>query len=407
MLNAIINKFNNNFFKNLAEDIRLANILQSTKGALMNYKRSNSNLWVSSLCYFSILGLIPILAIIFSIGRWLNIDNYIIDNIIKNSPIDKYSLAFLIKTTQNLLETTRNGILAGFGFFFLGFSVLSLFSLIEKSFNSIWKVKTSKKFSKKVGDFLIIFTSFPLTLLSMNILDKKISLFYSFKIINFLAPYLALWAFFTIFYTIIPNTKIRIVDTILSGLLVSILLNQSNLILVKLQFVIQGYGKVYGSFSIILIFIIWLKIIWFIILLGAHFTYILQNKDFLKNIEGIKNLNFSSKYQISILILKEFIINFKNNKPPLTVKEISEKTSFPMMITQDIIYLLKDIELISEITLENPQYESCYKLSYNLTSLTLKDVKTLLEKNGDSYNFNSINENIDLMNLDQKIVDTL
>lgn len=407
MLKVLINKLNNKFLKNLMEDIRFSNILQSAKGALINYKRSNSNLWVSSLCYFSILGLIPILAIIFSIGRWLNIDNYIIDNIIKNSPIDKYSLAFLIKTTQTLLETTRNGVLAGFGFFFLGFSVLSLFSLIEKSFNSIWKIKNSKKFSKKVGDFLIIFISFPLTLLSMNILDKKISLFYSFKILNFLAPYLALWAFFTIFYTVIPNIKIRLVDTILSGLFVSILLNQSNLILVKLQFIIQGYGRVYGSFSIILIFIIWLKIIWFIILLGAHFTYILQNKDFLKNIEGIKNINFSSKYQISILILKEFIVNFKNNEPPLTVREISEKTSFPMMITQDIIYLLKDMELISEISLENSQYESCYKISYNFSSLTLREVKNLLEKNGDPYNFSSDNENIDLENLDQKIVDIL
>lgn len=405
MLKEFINKFLDKYYQDTAKEIHFSNLYQSAKGAMINYKRSNSGLWVSSLCYFSILGLVPILAILFSIARWLNIDDYIIQTIILNSPIDKSSLNFLIKITQNLLDTTRNGVLAGFGFFFLGFSILSLFSLIEKSFNSIWKIKKSKRFSKKVGDFLIIFVSLPITVLSMNILNKKIDFFPSIKILNFLTPYIALWLFFMIFYTIIPNTKIHPLHTILSSLFVSILLNQSNFLLVNLQSVIQNYSKIYGSFSIVLIFLIWLKIIWFIILIGAHFTYILQNKDFLKNIDGIKNLNFNSRYQITTVILREFIINFSNNEPPLRIKELSEKTSFSMSITQDIIYLLKNNNMVYEVSAEENDYENNYKLSYNCDTMTLNDIKSLLENNGTVYNLDFVN--IDFKDLNKRIIDTL
>ncbi|MGL5054838.1 MAG: YhjD/YihY/BrkB family envelope integrity protein, partial [Fusobacteriaceae bacterium] len=184
----------------------------------------------------------------------------------------------------------------------------------------------------------------------------------------------------------------------------SILLNQSNFLLVNLQSVIQSYSKIYGSFSIVLIFLIWLKIIWFIILIGAHFTYILQNKDFLKNIDGIKNLNFNSKYQITTFILREFIINFLNNEPPLTMKELSEKTSFSMSITQDIIYLLKNNNMVYEVSAEESDYENNYKLSYNCDTMTLNDIKSLLENNGTVYNFDSID--IDFKDLNKRIIDT-
>ncbi len=404
MLKKIIDTFLNKYYQDTAKEIHFSDLYQSAKGAIINYKRSNSKLWVSSLCYFSILGLVPILAILLSVARWLNIDDYIIQTITLNSPIDQSSLDFLIKLTQNLLDTTRNGVLAGFGFFFLGFSILSLFSIIEKSFNTIWKIKKSKRFSKKVGDFLIICVSLPITVLSMNILDRKIEFFSSLKILNFLIPYIALWLFFMIFYTIIPNTKIHPLHTILSGLFVSILLNQSNFLLVNLQSVIQNHSKIYGSFSIVLIFLTWIKIIWFIILIGAHFTYILQNKDFLKNIDGVKNLNFDSKYKIATLILREFVINYFNNEPPLTIKELSEKTNFSMSITQDIIYLLKNCNMIYEISPEENEYENNYKLSYNCDTMTLNDIKSLLENNGDVYNFCSID--IDFEDLNKRIIDT-
>ncbi|MGL5125511.1 MAG: YhjD/YihY/BrkB family envelope integrity protein, partial [Fusobacteriaceae bacterium] len=132
-------------FKNeMLEKGEFSNIYKGVLGALKNYKRSNSNLWVSSLCYFSVLTLIPILAISFSIGRWLGIDEFLSKQLYKNSPLDESSLTFLLETAQNLLENTRNGVLAGVGFIFLGSVVISMFSLIEKALNSIWGIEQER-----------------------------------------------------------------------------------------------------------------------------------------------------------------------------------------------------------------------------------------------------------------------
>lgn len=389
----------NNFFR----EIKISSLFLSIPGALANYKRSNSNLWTNTLCYFSIICMVPILAIIFSISRWLNIDSFLIENLAKSSPLDRNTINFLIDTTQTLLENTRNGIIAGVGFFLLGFSVISMFSIIEKSFNSIWQVKSTRGFVEKVGDYFIIFLSLPLTVLSISIVNQQFEVLLQYKFLNKLTPYAALWAFFIIFYTIIPNIKIQPVHTLISSLFVSILLNQSNIILVKLQTFIHEYNKIYGSFSIILIFLIWLKIIWFIILIGAHFTYILQNRAFLHNIEGIKNLNLNSKERVATIILIEFIKNFISNEPPLILKQVSDSTKLPMSIAYDMISFLKEKNIISEIKPKVSTHDNFYKLSFNHNELTLDFIKRVFEEDGDNLvgDYQSFHNE----SLDKKIID--
>ncbi|MGL5577714.1 MAG: hypothetical protein ACRDB7_01210, partial [Fusobacteriaceae bacterium] len=100
-------------------DRRFAHIIAGIEGAHSNYVRSNSGVWVSSLCYFSVLSLIPILAIAFSFGRFMGIEGFLAAQLYKNSPLDEESLKTLLDVAQNLLENTRSGILAGVGFIFL------------------------------------------------------------------------------------------------------------------------------------------------------------------------------------------------------------------------------------------------------------------------------------------------
>lgn len=387
-------KLYKNFLCEIIDELNFNTLSLTLKGALENYKRSNSNLWVSSLCYFSIMGLIPILAILFSVSKWLNIDTYLMDKLIENSPLDQNNLAFLMKISQNLLAATKSGILAGFGFFFLGFSIISMFSIIEKSFNSIWQIKSSKNFRKKVGDYFILFITFTFILFCINRISQLNLEFFNYSFIKNSIPYLALWIFFMIFYSLMPNIRVKLQYTVVSGFLVSLLFNQSNLLLIKLQTIILNYNKIYGSFSIILIFLIWLKLVWFIILIGAHFTFILQNRFFLKNIYGINEINFKSKFYLTITLITLFSDNFEKGESPLSLKDISTITEIPPGITLELITFLKDKNILLEVNNESNNSiddendsEKLFKLSRDCSLFSLSELKDILENYGIDYEF--------------------
>ncbi|MGL5088571.1 MAG: YihY/virulence factor BrkB family protein [Cetobacterium sp.] len=329
-------------------ELQLTHFYSQMKGAFENYKRSNSNLWASTLCYFTTLSFIPILAIVFSIGRWFGIDSYYLKQLTDSSPLNEETIKLLLEIAQNLLQNTRSGVIAGAGFLSLGWVVISTFSVIEKALNSIWGIKENRGFFRKISDYLLVFFMLPISITGANLLNNlKIEFLYTQHIIHLLAPYLALWIFFIFFYTVLPNTKVSLIPTIWSSFVVSFLLNQSNMLLVKLQIVIATYNKIYGSFSVLLLSLIWLKIVWFLILIGAHFSYILQNRENLGKIEDIKKINFKSKYLVTKKALLFLVKNYLDNANPITFLELSQELKIPLELSKNILQELKKLEYLS------------------------------------------------------------
>ncbi len=372
--------------KGYLEELQLTHFYSQLKGAYENYRRSNSNLWANTLCYFTTLSFIPILAIAFSIGRWFGIDKYYLKQLAESSPLNEDTINMILETTQTLLQNTRSGLIAGFGFISLGWVVITMFSVIEKALNSIWRVKKSRPFFRKFADYFITFLMLPVSIIGANILTNlKIDIFYTNHLIQMVAPYLALWIFFIVFYKVLPNTRVNIVPVIWSSFIVSFLLNQSNMLLVRLQLIIGTYNKIYGSFSVLLLSLIWLKVVWFLILIGAHFSYILQNRESLAKLDGTEKLSFNSKYMIAKIILKKFVENYSSNGRPMSPKEMSKELNIPSEIVIDTIESLKGIEYISAIDTDSSE-EKKYKLTVNVNEISDETLCEDLKNLGESYN---------------------
>lgn len=384
-----------NKIKDYISELQLTHFYSQMKGALENYKRSNSNLWANTLCYFTTLSFIPVLAIAFSIGRWFGIDNYYLKQLTESSPLNEETVNLILETTQNLLQNTRSGIIAGVGFLSLGWVIISMFSVIEKALNSIWGIRKTRGVFRKVTDYFIVFLMLPVSVIGANILTNlKTDIFYSKHIIQLIAPYLALWIFFVFFYTVLPNTKVNLVPTLWSSFIISFLLNQSNMLLVRLQIIITTYNKIYGSFSVLLLSLIWLKIVWFLILIGAHFSYILQNRDILGKIGIIKKINFISKYRVTQKVLLTLMENYLKNNKPISAIEISENLKIPTELTRGILDMLKKMGYISTIECETTD-EKNYKLTMSVEIITFKKLYEDMENFGENYVIDEVkfNEN--------------
>lgn len=383
----------NYFFKELSNQGKISNIISGIKRALQNYKRANSALWVTSLCFYTLLSLVPIFAILFSLGNWLGVAENLIKQLNKYSPLNEEMINFLITFSENLLENARSGVLAGIGFLFLGWTLITMFSIIEKAFNDIWQVSKTRMILRKITDYVACFLLFPLLILTVNgsmiILGKKLEGIYDISpYLIQLVPILTLLLFFTALYMLIPNTNVRFIPAFFSAIFVTLFFAGFQHLFILLQVMIITYNKIYGSFSGIFIFFFWLKIMWFFVILGAHLSYFLQNKELKLDSFNVRDMSLKSKECATLMIIYELIKRYRDDLHPATVLEIAEEYNLSYNLVLYILEIFEENGLVAEVINEKSRYDRSYVIVNNIDRINFQRIFSALENYG---------ENIDLI----------
>ena len=147
-----------NLFENFkSKDFNTKNLKLMLKRAFEKYQAANSSFWVTSLSFYTILAIVPILAILVSLSSWFGAKDYIINQIKDIAPLKSDTLELLTDFSNNLLMDARSNVLAGVGFIFLGSTFIKMFSLIEDAFNEIWHIKKSRSLIRKISDYISFF----------------------------------------------------------------------------------------------------------------------------------------------------------------------------------------------------------------------------------------------------------
>lgn len=381
-------------YKEIISQGKISNIIIVAKKALEGYKRANSGLWVTSLCFYTILSLVPIFAILFSLGTWFGVADYLLIKLREYSPLNDDSINLLITFAQNFLENTRTGVLAGIGFLFLGWTLISMFSIIEKAFNDIWRVEKSRMFLRKITDYISFFILFPTLLVVssgvIKIIGNKVgienvglSIFIKF------IPFLTLLFFFTIMYMLIPNTKVRFIPALIAAMFISLFFSGFQSLFILLQDMVNAYNKIYGSFSVIFIFLFWLKIMWFFIILGSHLCYFLQNRELHLFTKDISDINFKIKEYTGVILMKELVERYLNNLSPLTINEMVKNYGIPYEIVRYVLDIFISNELVGEI---QGKEEKSFVIIKNIDNISFKTVFKSLENYGEKINIETDDE---------------
>ena len=376
------------FLKEVARQGKISNIISGIQRALENYKRANSALWVTSLCFYTLLSLVPIFAILFSLGSWLGVAESIIIHLSKYSPLNEEMIIFLVEFSENLLENARSGVLAGIGFLSLGWTLITMFSIVEKSFNDIWQVEKSRMILRKITDYIAFFLLFPLLILTINggmvIIGKKLEGIYDISpYLLQIIPSLSIFLFFTALYMLIPNTKVKLIPAFFSAIFTSALFSGLQYFFIHLQVMIITYNKIYGSFSVIFIFFLWLKIMWFFIILGAHLSYFLQNKDLKSHSNNVNGISFKSKEYTGMIIIRELIRRYLNNLSPITVKELSENSNIPYDVILHVLNIFEENGLAAKVVNVKNDNEEGFTILQNIEQINFKKVFNILESSGE------------------------
>lgn len=284
-----------------------------------------------SLIYTTLLALVPLLALGFSLLKALGVHNSL-------QPVLNRFLAPLgpqgVELTQNIIAFVENikvGVLGSVGVVLLLYTVLSMIQKVEDSFNFIWRIETRRKLGQRVGEYLSVLLVGPLAIvlalgITASLLNSEFVASLSqveplgliFYVVGRLIPYAVIVGLFTFLYAFVPNTRVRLRAAFGGGLLAGILWQSASLAFASFVAASPNYNAIYSGFAIVVLLLIWLYVGWVILLVGCQLSYYLQHPERLTPTRIAPQMSGRAGETLGLWIVGLVGRRFLKGEPPLS-----------------------------------------------------------------------------------------
>jgi len=377
-------------------------IIKSLKIALLSaqgFSRDLCPLRASALTLYSLLSIVPVIAMLFGIAKGFGFEKMLTERLIEQAPQQDALVLKLISFAQNLLDSTKGGVVAGIGIVVLFWTIISLIGNIEESFNHIWKIVRGRPMSRKFSDYLSLMLLAPIILIAASsiavLLNTEITWlitiielpeFGTWLVIRTLGllPLLLMIGLFTFTLIFMPNHKISFRAGLIAGVVTGILYDLLQWVYLSLQIGVSNYNAIYGSFAAIPLFVVWLQMGWMIVLFGCEVAFYLQNYENYRNNNRFSNLSFSLQKIIALQVTHLIIKNFSHLNEPLTADEISARLVIPIAIVQPILLKLTASHILVEFNIPEEE-DDVYQPAVDTNLLTFAFVINALEQCGQNH----------------------
>lgn len=349
---------------------RMIRILRVLLLAYRGFVEDRVLLRASALTYYSLMSIVPILAMAFGIAKGFGMDKYLENQLRASFQAQDEIITQLIEFSNSLLQRTGGGILAGIGIIVLFYSVIKVFNHIERSLNDIWNIKKTRPLSRKFSDYLALMLIAPIFLIAASganvfistqltkLSDKLEWMNYFSSTVMFLlrfAPYFFTWVLLAIIYIAMPNTKVEIKSGILAGILAGTAFIITQWIYIDFQVGVSRYNAIYGSFAALPLFLAWLRISWLIVLFGAELSFSHQNQNLYEFEKETDNLSENSRKAMIILLLNRIIKQFVAGAQPMSSEELSKELKIPIRLVRGLLQSMVECNILTQTVTVQPK----------------------------------------------------
>lgn len=237
--------------------------------------------YASSLSFYTIFALIPLLLIVFSIlfllpnfqEKFGELKEIILSNVIPTH------IDVITQWIDPLIEnSSRMGVV---GFVYIVFTSIMFFRNYEYIASKMFNSKP-RNFFNSIALYWTLITLFPLVF--------GVSFYFAFQfkylwegsgVLSVLLPFSPLlvgWIMFLIFFKISSNKEIAFKPLLFASGLTSLAWNIAKWVFVYYVAYNQSYSSIYGSISFVLFAMLWIYISWFIVLFGMRICEGLNQK---------------------------------------------------------------------------------------------------------------------------------
>ena len=336
--------------------------------------------YAASLAFNTVLAIVPLVALFFAISRGFGYSGIIEDMINSLLSSQPDAAHYIIEFANSYLSNAKSNAIIGFGVVVMLYSVISLINNIETVFNTIWNVKESRQFTRKVTNYLSMFFMVPITIVivsGINIAaNTHINEASSFeflapllKTLIRLIPIVVTTIVFTIIFVSVPNTKVQVKAAIIPALLTAIFMQLLQQAYVYGQTFLSSYNAIYGSLAALPLFMLWVQFSWYIILFFAELSYTSQNRDFFVMRMNKDDLSHDERNILSALLLSLIFRSFSRGEDHYTAMMLKKQTDIPVRLIIEILGDLCEVKILEEKNqpdMEEPTY-SPYEDIANIT----------------------------------------
>ncbi|MCJ7766600.1 MAG: YihY/virulence factor BrkB family protein [Thiovulaceae bacterium] len=237
--------------------------------------------YASSLSFYTISTIVPLLVIIFSIlPRLANFDEYyatlkvfLIENLlpVQTEVVTDYLDTFIANSAQlGILGLSTTLVISLL--FFISFSYV---------INTIFKARHSG-FFKTIITYLFLVILLPMGLVLSFYFTSSVSkfinthLFESTFQVSTAFSYLIEWTLFFIIYKIAPNVYVYYKAAAISALIATLIWSSSKAAFVYYVLLAKATSTIYGPFAITIFFLTWIYLSWIIFVYGLRLCYLIN-----------------------------------------------------------------------------------------------------------------------------------
>ncbi|MFP4313113.1 MAG: YihY/virulence factor BrkB family protein [Alphaproteobacteria bacterium] len=333
----------------------LIRIAQVTYASFRDLADGQLSLQAMSLVYTTLITLVPLLAISFSVLKGFGVHNEI-------EPFLSGMLAGLgpeksEEVTQKVIEFVDNvkvGVLGFLGLALLLYAVIALMQKIEAAFNYIWRVGEDRTFAQRFSDYLSVLLMGPLLIFisagittavrnstALSTLGNYTSVALLFDVGSFLLPWLVMAAGFTFFYVYMPNTKVKISAAFAGGLIAALLWKTMGYIFSSFIAGSANYVAIYAAFATMIILMIWIYASWLVILIGSNISFYAQYPRYLYVSRSPLVLSPYMRMMLGLSIMSLIANSHYKKEEPWTLERLSKKLNVPILAVQKLADILE------------------------------------------------------------------
>jgi membrane protein len=248
--------------------------------AALRYLYQNCIQWAGSLAYYTLLGLVPLLAVTFSLMKGVGFHHELTPFVINTIGAGSEEVAQQIVDFIDRTNVRAVAVFSALGAFL---AMLAIMTNAEMCFNAIWGGVPGRSWRHKFQSFAKVAIVAPLLLLLAlavtaflrpgsrlhQLLDTVYLGDIMLALLPFL-PYALLWISFTLLYTGLPNTHVRRSSAIVGAVVAGTLWQLAQWAYVTFVIGVVRYSAVYGALWQIPILLAWVYVAWSIIIYGAE-----------------------------------------------------------------------------------------------------------------------------------------
>lgn len=333
----------------------------------------------AALAFVTLLAVVPLLAGLsyFSAGFFADRQVELVQLL---SQVLPYTEQNITDRLADFLKQSRD--LRGLAFFAFMVTALSAFIAIEGSINNIWNVTARRSFRSRVSSFVQLLLFGPILIVGtyslVFYLQKKptVQILQDVFVIDLalqMVPTLVTALGLTVLYWQVPNTRVRFRSALAGGVLAALLIEALRYGFRIYVQATQSISTVYGSFGLLLLFMISVQLTWAIVLLGTEVAYCTQNYTYMASRRRNTGVLEGSWLGLATLVV---VLERFRAKQPITAHEVlAERLALSVADMRRAIEPLVRGELLRE----NLGEENGYILSCDPYQVEIGEVFDLYE----------------------------